>query len=319
MKQTFPVASRTPMRLDLYLVAAGVGLSRTRIQALIKEGRIVLNGASVKASRTVQSGDAIEVDFPYSKPTEMIPEDIPLDILYEDDVLLVLNKPAGMVTHPAVGHWAGTLVHALLHHCGREGGSLAVIGGRERPGIVHRLDKDTSGVMVIARTDLAHRKLSAQFKDHTIDRRYLALVCGKARAAGTITLPIGRDTHDRKKVSAKTLKPREAATRYVIRERMKIATLVEVYPQTGRTHQIRVHMAHIGHPVVGDKVYGGKVVRHFPIAVARQMLHAERLGFIHPTSGETLCFSAPPPSDMQEVLEALTQGSGGVERSAASV
>jgi len=265
----------------------------------------MLNGQPVKASRMVQSGDDVEVDFPYPKPAELVPEDIPLDILYEDDTLLVLNKPAGMVVHPAVGHWEGTLVHALLHHCGQGGGGLAVIGGRERPGIVHRLDKETSGVMVIAKSDAAHRKLSAQFKDHTIDRRYLALVCGKVARAGTIVLPIGRDIGDRKKVSARTHKPREAATRYIIRERMKIATLLEVYPQTGRTHQIRVHMAHIGHPVVGDKVYGGRPARHFALAVGRQMLHAERLGFIHPVSEETLCFSTPPPADMQAVLEAL--------------
>ncbi len=309
------------MRLDLYLVAAGVGLSRTRIQALVKEGRIVLNDGPVKAAHTVQSGDSIVVDFPYSKPTEMIPEDIPLDILYEDDALLVLNKPAGMVTHPAVGHWEGTLVHALLHHCGRSGAGLAVIGGRERPGIVHRLDKDTSGVMVIAKSDAVHRHLSAQFKDHTIDRRYLALVCGKVDRAGTIVLPIGRDTQDRKKVSARTLKPRESATRYVIRERMKIATLLEVYPQTGRTHQIRVHLAHIGHPVVGDKVYGGRPVRHFALTgpaalvIARQMLHAERLGFVHPVSNVALCFSAPPPADMQAALSALS--AQGMERSPA--
>jgi 23S rRNA pseudouridine1911/1915/1917 synthase len=213
-----------------------------------------------------------------------------------------LNKPAGMVAHPAPGHDQGTLVHALLHHCK----GLPGIGGRERPGIVHRLDKDTSGVLVVAKTDTAHQRLSKQFKQHTIDRRYLALVRGNvAQKSGKVILPIGRDRVDRKKISARTSHPREAETHYLIRERFGVATLLEVFPQTGRTHQIRVHMAHLKHPIVGDKTYGGKGERAFEPQADRQMLHAERLGFIHPEKGERMTFSAPPPPDMAGILEKL--------------
>jgi len=297
VKRIVSVASRTPVRLDVYLTSAVEGASRSRIQQLIKAGRVLLNGAlATAASWTVRSGDVAELDLPHPEPTELIPEAIPLDILYEDDVLLLLDKPAGMVVHPAAGHWEGTLVHALLHHCQ----GLTVIGGRERPGLVHRLDRDTSGIMVIAKTDLAHRHLSAQFKNHTIDRMYQALVCGKVKAAGVIDLAIGRDRSDRKKISPRTDRPREAETRYTVRERFRSATLLDVFPQTGRTHQIRVHLAHIGHPVVGDRVYGG--VRQSTIPAPRQMLHAARLGFIHPISGLALCHTSPPPADMQTAL-----------------
>ena len=295
MKRIVSVTSRTPVRLDVYLTTAVEGASRARIQQLIKAGRVLLNGERAKAAhRPVRTGDVAELDIPRPAPTALTPEAIPLDILYEDDALLLLDKPAGMVVHPAAGHWEGTLVHALLHHCG----GLPVIGGRERPGLVHRLDRDTSGVMVIAKTDGVHRHLSAQFKGHTIDRMYLALVCGKVKAAGVIHLAIGRDRADRKKISSRTDRPREAETRYTIRERFKNASLLEVFPQTGRTHQIRVHLAHIGHPVVGDRVYGGTGRRSI-LPAPRQMLHAARLGFIHPISGLALCYTSPPPADMQ--------------------
>ena len=306
MKRIVSVASRTPIRLDVYLTSAIEGVSRSRIQQLIKADRVLLNGGPVKAAhQTVRSGDVAELDIPGPEPTELTPEAIPLDILYEDDVLLLLDKPAGMVVHPAVGHRQGTLVHALLHHCN----GLTVIGGRERPGLVHRLDRDTSGVMVIAKTDVVHRHLSAQFKGHTIDRKYLALVCGKVKAAGVIDLAIGRDRADRKKISPRTDRPREAETRYAICERFKNATLLEVSPQTGRTHQIRVHLAHIGHPVVGDRVYGG-TGRRSDIPAPRQMLHAARLGFIHPISGLALCYTSPPPADMQDAILAAREENG---------
>ena len=289
-------------RLDLYIIKRGVSLSRSRIQKLIEEGQIRVNGKPAKASYKVREGDRIEIFIPPPAPLELIPEAVPLDVLYEDESLLVINKPAGMVMHPAPGHDRGTLVHALLHHCR----TLPGIGGRERPGIVHRLDKETSGVLVVAKTDGASQGLSKQFKHHTIERRYLALVCGRmAQKKGKIILPIGRDRIDRKKISARTTRPREAETHFAVREHFKIATLLEVYPQTGRTHQIRVHMAHLGHPIVGDKSYGGKAARAFEIDVDRQMLHAERLGFIHPARGERMVFSAPPPPDMRALLETL--------------
>lgn len=291
-----------PDRLDLYLIKRGVPLSRARIQKLIAEGLIRLNGTPTKASYRVREGDQIEICVPPPEPLELIPEEIPLALLYEDESLLIINKPAGMVVHPAPGHDQGTLVHALLHHCR----DLPGIGGRERPGIVHRLDKETSGVMVVAKTDLAHQRLSKQFKQHTIARRYLALVCGILRKKeGRIVLPIGRDRVDRKKISARTARPRESETAFVVRERLKEATLLEVYPKTGRTHQIRVHMAHAGHPVLGDKIYGGSLGRKCGVRCERQMLHAEVLGFVHPVSQEQMSFSAPIPPDMQSVLETL--------------
>ncbi len=289
-------------RLDLYLIKRGVPLSRARIQKLIAEGLIRLNGTLTKASFRVREGDQIEICVPPPEPLELIPEAIPLDLLYEDESLLIVNKPAGMVVHPAPGHDQGTLVHALLHHCR----DLPGIGGRERPGIVHRLDKETSGVMVVAKTDLAHQRLSKQFKDHSIARRYLTLVCGIIRKKeGRIVLAIGRDRVDRKKISARTGHPRASETAFIVRERLKEATLLEVYPKTGRTHQIRVHMAHLGHPVLGDKVYGGKSARKCGVLCERQMLHAEVLGFVHPVSNEEMTFSAPIPPDMQSVLETL--------------
>ncbi|MFY9268532.1 MAG: RluA family pseudouridine synthase [Candidatus Manganitrophaceae bacterium] len=291
-----------PERIDLYMMKRGTPLSRSRIQKLIEEGQILVNGRPTKPSYRVRPGDRIALTIPPPAPLEIVPEALPLDVLYEDEVLLVLNKAAGMVVHPAPGHDRGTMVHALLHHCK----DLTGIGGRERPGIVHRLDKETSGVMVIAKTDAAHQRLSKQFKQHTIDRRYLTIVCGKvSKHSGKIILPIGRDRIDRKKISARTAHPREAETRYVVLERFRVATFLEIFPQTGRTHQIRVHLAHLGHPVVGDKAYGGRTARLFEINVDRQMLHAERLGFIHPTRGERMTFSAPIPADMQALLDAL--------------
>jgi 23S rRNA pseudouridine1911/1915/1917 synthase len=291
-----------PDRLDLYLMKRGIPFSRSRIQKLITEGQIRVNGRPAKPSYRVREGDQIEIFIPPPAPLELIPEAISLDVVYEDESLLVINKAAGMVVHPAPGHDQGTLVHALLHHCQ----DLTGIGGRERPGIVHRLDKDTSGIMVVAKTDQAHQRISKQFKQHTIDRRYLALVCGRMeKKTGKVVLPIGRDRIDRKKISARTSHPRESETHFIVRENFKSAAFLEVYPQTGRTHQIRVHMAHLGHPIIGDKVYGGRAARGFEFEAGRQMLHAERLGFIHPVSGEMMTFSAPPPADMQQMLKAL--------------
>jgi 23S rRNA pseudouridine1911/1915/1917 synthase len=229
-------------------------------------------------------------------------------VLYEDAHLLVLNKPAGLVVHPAPGHWSGTLVNALLYHLGRPGGSLSTVGGRERPGLVHRLDKDTSGVMVVAKTDQAHRGLAVQFAQHSITRVYEALVWGVPRkAAGVVDLAIGRDTKERKKFSARTARPKLSVTDYRVVERLgATAARLELRPRTGRTHQIRVHLAAIGHPVLGDPAYGGrKVCAPAGVAVPRVMLHARTLGFSHPVGGAALEFSAPLPPDIEAVRLAL--------------
>ncbi len=304
---TFPISpiivpnESQAYRLDLYLIKKGLSLTRSQIQRLILEKQIFVNGAATRASYKVKKGDQIQIRIPPPTPLDLIPEAIPLDILYEDKDLLVINKAAGMVVHPAPGHYEGTLVHALLHHCK----DLAGIGGRERPGIIHRLDKETSGILVVAKTDLAHRFLSKQFKDHSIERSYIALVCGKLKKGGKINLAIGRDRIHRKKISSNTTHPREAETHYKIIERFKTASLLELLPQTGRTHQLRVHMNHLGHPIVGDKVYGGKIVKAFEFEAGRHMLHAAKLGFMHPTQKKTLRFSSDHPADMATILEAL--------------
>jgi 23S rRNA pseudouridine1911/1915/1917 synthase len=293
--------SGTPKRLDLYLVKR-LPVSRSRIQRSIDEEVILVNGAPTKASCKVKQGDQIALLVMKPAPVELVPEPIALNIVYEDESLLIVNKPIGMVVHPATGHLSGTLANALLHHCQ----NLTVLGGRERPGVVHRLDKDTSGIMVIAKTDSAHVSLSAQFKCHSIKRHYLAIAAGVIKENhGKIILPIGRDRSDRKKISARTDRPRMAETHYRVIERFEIATLLDIEPQTGRTHQIRVHLAHLFHPVVGDKTYGGRTARISELGADRQMLHAASLGFMHPTSKKEVFFSAPPPTDMQTILERL--------------
>lgn len=230
-----------------------------------------------------------------------MPEPISLDILYEDEHLLAVNKPSGMVVHPAPGHDSGTLVNALLYHCK----DLKGIGGRERPGIVHRLDKDTSGVLVVAKSDHVHRHLSKQFRLHTVTRIYIALIQGVMKKnSGIIDLPIGRDTKDRKKISPRTIRPRHAITHLNVIRRYKDATLIELRPQTGRTHQLRVHLAHLHHPVAGDKTYGGRGYGKLgETKIDRLMLHAMRLGFIHPKTDKYMEFEAPLPVDIKGVLD----------------
>ncbi len=242
--------------------------------------------------------------MPKPEPLDIQPENLPLDILFEDDHLAIVNKPAGMVTHPAPGNWNGTLVHALLYHLT----GLSGIGGRERPGIVHRLDRDTSGLMVVAKSDIAHARLSAIFKERSLDRRYKALLAGYPKPVhGTIELAIGRDRRDRKKVSAHSDVPRHAVTHYRTLEYFDGATLVECKLETGRTHQIRVHMTHAGCPVLGDPVYGGKRAHPQGLAVARLMLHAARLHLNHPISGAPLHFDVEPPADFQTLLHQLRE------------
>jgi 23S rRNA pseudouridine1911/1915/1917 synthase len=303
-------AGEHPKRLDIFLSGHTSGLSRAGVQRLIENGAVMVNGKRPKPSMKIRPGDEIVWDIPKPAPLEIEGEAIPLEVLFEDESLLVLNKPAGIVVHPAPGHWRGTLVNALLHHLqqGSAGGCLSSIGGRERPGLVHRLDKGTSGVMAIAKTDIAHRGLSKQFTEHTIKRVYMALIAGTVKGSkGRVELAIGRDTKNRQKISARTTSPREAVTEFQVVERFsKSATLVEVYPQTGRTHQIRVHLASIGHPVLGDEAYGGrKICIINDHAIERPMLHARTLGFTHPLSGEFLEYSVPPPADMEEVINGL--------------
>ena len=306
-------AGEHPKRLDVYLSTHTADLSRAAIQRLIEKGAVTVNGKRPKPSQKVKPGDEIAWDVPKPEPLEIDGEPIPLDVLFEDDALLVLNKPAGIVVHPAPGHWSGTLINALLHHMQAKGPaageeSFASIGGRERPGLVHRLDKGTSGMMVIAKTDAAHQGLSKQFKTHTIHRVYLALVIGSVKGkTGRVDLAIGRDTKNRKKISARTTSPREAATEFHVAERFgKVATLVEVHPQTGRTHQIRVHLTSLGHSLLGDETYGGrKVCVLDDICIERPMLHARTLGFTHPVTGKYLEYTVPPPADMESLLRLL--------------
>jgi len=274
------------------------GLSRARVQRLIDEGHVLVGGRPQKAHHRVNAGERIRLHVPPATPLQLTPECIPLDILHEDDDLIVLNKPAGMVVHPGAGRRTGTLVHALLAHCE----SLPGIGGVERPGIVHRLDRDTSGVLVVAKTGAAQQSLSGQFKARMVKKQYLALVHGEVRQEqGRIEAAIGRREHDRKRMGVRVRNGRDARTIYQVLRRLPGMTLLALDLETGRTHQIRVHLAHIGHPVIGDQVYGRRRERRLAssdgIVVERQMLHAWRLGFYHPTTAAWVEFTAPVPND----------------------
>lgn len=301
-------AGEQPKRLDVFLVNRERDMSRSALQRLIELGRIRINDQIVKPSHKIKPGDKITMDVPKPEPLELKGEAIPLEVLFEDDQILVLNKPAGIVVHPAPGNWTGTLVNALLHHFHTSGGTVSTIGGKERPGLVHRLDKDTSGVMVIAKTDQAHRHLAAQFKQHTITRVYEALVWGvPKRGHGLIELAIGRDSKERKKFSARTARPKESVTEYKVNRRFgKTVAHVLLYPRTGRTHQLRVHLASLGHPILGDPTYGGrKVCTLDGMGIPRVMLHARTLGFHHPSSGEPQQYDRPSPPDMDLIMEEL--------------
>ncbi len=301
-------AGEQPKRLDVFLVNRERDISRSALQRLIELGRIRINGQIVKPSQKIRPGDKITMDVPKPEPLELKGEAIPLEVLFEDEHLLVLNKPAGIVVHPAPGNWTGTLVNALLHHFHTSGGTVSTIGGKERPGLVHRLDKETSGVMVIAKTDQAHRHLAAQFKHHTITRVYEALIFGVPKKGhGLIELAIGRDAKERKKFSARTSRPKESVTEYKVERRFgKAAAHVLLYPRTGRTHQLRVHLTSLGHPILGDPTYGGrKVCALDGIEVPRVMLHARTLGFQHPATGVPQEYTKPFPPDMEEVMRVL--------------
>ncbi|MBK5297138.1 MAG: RluA family pseudouridine synthase, partial [Vicinamibacteria bacterium] len=283
-------------RLDRYLAGAIPGLSRSQAQRLIDDGHVEVAGRQAKANLALKDGDQISVELPAPVPASAQPENIPVPVLYEDTDLLVVNKPAGMVVHPAAGHSSGTLVNALLHHVD----DLSGIGGELRPGIVHRLDKGTSGVMVVAKHDAAHESLARQFADREVDKEYVALVWGVVQAGRRIDLPIGRDPKDRQKMSARSRRARSAVTRITRAQHMRGVTLCRVAIATGRTHQIRVHLNAIGHPIVGDATYGGVRARvpqdlRPVLRLERPFLHASRLAFTHPTDGRPMSFEAPLP------------------------
>ena len=300
--------SRPAMRLDVYLRGHFPVVSRGTIQRLIEEGHIRVNGRAVKPTHHPQAGEEIVVTWPDARPAEAQPEEIPLDVLFEDTDLLVLNKPPGLVVHPAAGHEEHTLVNALLHHCA---GQLSGIGGVARPGIVHRLDQETSGCLVVAKNDAAHVALAEQFAGRSLDKTYLALVCGRVpRERGEIHAAIARHPGHRKRMAVTNGgEGREAWTSYRVRERLREATFVEADLHTGRTHQIRVHFLHLGHPVVGDATYGKRQNQHVTETTGyrapRQMLHAWKLSFQHPRRAKKLSFEAPLPADFQAALTAL--------------
>ena len=291
---SFRIEQRVP-RLDAYLAAAHPAISRSRWKQLIEAGHVLLNGVAVRKSNTaLSSGAELRCDLPEPEPVGLVAVDIPLAILYEDADLIVLNKSAGLVVHPAPGHAADTLVNALLHHCS----DLQGIGGELRPGIVHRLDKDTSGVLVVAKNEAAVAALVAQFSSHSVQKEYLALVWGAPKKpTGTVDLPVGRHPVHRQKMAV-TEKGRAAVTHYETLAAGPLASLLRVRIETGRTHQIRVHLAHLGHPVVGDSTYG-RARQGLPaeLNVSRQMLHAHVLKIAHPRDGRRLVFTAPPPPD----------------------
>lgn len=301
-------------RLDKALAEAS-GLSRERVKALLGEGRVLLAGkAAAQASVKVADGTSFEIRVPAAIPAEAAPQDIPLTIVFEDEHLIVVDKPAGLVVHPAAGNLDGTLVNALLHHCR---GQLSGIGGVERPGIVHRIDKETSGLLVVAKTDKAHEGLARQFADHSIERAYFAIVQGRPMPpAGTVSGFIGRSDHDRKKMAVLhelNKRGKHAVTHYRTVEAFAAASLVECRLETGRTHQVRVHMASIGHALLGDPVYGRTPTRFRPLLnqlrFARQALHAAVLGFIHPVTGAALRFESALPADMAGLLVELREDS----------
>ena len=301
------VKEATRLRLDQFLARELPKFSRSRIQQLIRNKFVTRNGSPARPRDAVRLGDRIEVTEPPPEKIDIEPQAIPLEVLYEDEDLIVINKPAGLVVHPGAGHRENTLVNALLHHFPK----LSGIGGKERPGIVHRLDKETSGCLMVAKNDEAHRGLSSQFAERTVNKIYLALVAGKLRKSlGTIAEKIGRHPADRQRMSVTSRRGRVAKTDYRVIRASNEMSLVECKLHSGRTHQIRVHLHHLGHPVLGDKVYGGRFAKTFP----RQMLHAWKLGFQHPHSGEWKNFEAPLPADFQAAISSLSPQSSFVWR-----
>lgn len=295
--ETYTFVADEKARIDKWVSDRGEW-SRSQVQEWIKAGDLLVNGTSVKANYKLQVGDEIEVNVPDAVELEVLPENIPLEIVFEDEDVIVVNKPRGMVVHPAAGHTSGTLVNALLGHCD----DLSGINGVKRPGIVHRIDKDTTGLLMVAKNDLSHESLASQLKEKTIKREYVALVHGElAHELGTIEAPIGRDTNDRQRMTVTDRNAKEAVTHFRLLERFKDFTLVECKLETGRTHQIRVHMRYIGHPLAGDPKYGPRRT----IDLGGQALHAATLGFYHPRTKEWMEFEAPLPEDFKTELAKL--------------
>jgi 23S rRNA pseudouridine1911/1915/1917 synthase len=305
LELTAPAAA-AGLRLDRFVAGApGVG-TRSQAKQLIDAGRVRVDGVRRKTAHLRRGGERVDVELPAPEPLAVEPEAIPLTVLYEDDDLLAIDKPPGMVVHPAPGARRGTLVHALAHRLG----ALPSAGAPERPGIVHRLDRDTSGVLLVARTYAALDTLARQFRERSVEKRYLAVVRGHlSGASGTIDRPIGRHRRERKRMSVRGVRSRPAVTRWTTLERLPGATVLRLAPETGRTHQLRVHLAAIGHPIVGDRVYGARRTARGggPPGFARQALHAEEIGFTHPSSGARLTIRAPVPADMQQLIETLRQ------------
>lgn len=295
----YPTREDTGARVDKY-VAEQTGLTRSAVQNLLTDGCITLRGVPVRKNYKLVGGEALVVCIPEVHAVDLTPQALPLDIVYEDADIIVVNKARGMVVHPAAGNWDGTLVNALMYHCG---GSLSGINGELRPGIVHRIDKDTSGLLVVAKNDFAHQSLAAQIQQHHVRREYEAIVCGTVREdSGTIDKPIGRSKTDRKKMAIVS-DGRQAVTHFAVLARYPGYTHLAFELETGRTHQIRVHMASVGHPIIGDPLYGAKKDRYS--AIGGQCLHARRLTLTHPRSGEELVFTAPRPSYFEEILTKL--------------
>ena len=291
------------VRIDKYLAEQLPDITRSYLQKLLKDGSVQMNGKSVKTSTKTAAGAVIELTIPEPEEPEILPEDIPLDILYEDSDVILINKPKDMVVHPAAGHYTGTLVNALMYHCK---GDLSGINGVLRPGIVHRIDKDTTGVLIVCKNDKAHNALAEQLKEHSITRKYRAIVCGNLKEdEGTVDAPLGRHPQDRKKMAIVRTGGKRAVTHYRVLERFGNYTYIECQLETGRTHQIRVHMASLGHPLLGDEVYGRV---KSPFKLEGQILHAMVLGFIHPTTGEYMEFEAPLPEYFEKLLEKLRRG-----------
>ena len=292
-------ADRTGERADSFLARTVEGLTRSAAQRLLEEGAVRKNGAPVKKNEKLTEGDTLILSLPEPEPVDILPQDIPLDVVYEDDDVIVVNKPVGMVVHPAAGHPDGTLVNALLHHCGD---SLSGINGELRPGIVHRIDRDTSGLLIAAKNDFAHLGLAEQLQDHSLYREYEAICVGNLREdQGTVNAPIARHRTDRKRMAVDP-EGREAVTHWTVLERLSGYAYIQCRLETGRTHQIRVHMASIGHPLLGDVVYGSK--RPYP-GLAGQCLHARRLSFVHPRTGKRITVECPLPDWFEAVLAKL--------------
>ena len=297
-------ADTTGLRLDVFLAGQLPELTRSAVQKLLENGNVTKNGSPVKKNQKTTAGDVYEVEIPEVKPVDLQPEDIALDVAYEDDDIIVVNKPKDLVVHPAAGHWDGTLVNALMHHCGD---SLSGINGELRPGIVHRIDKDTSGLILVAKNDFAHQKLAAQLADHTMHRTYECIVCGNIRQdEGTIDAPIGRHPQDRKKMAV-TADGTHAVTHYTVLHRYHNYTHVQCRLETGRTHQIRVHLSWQNHPILGDLIYGHKKPE---MGQDTQCLHARELTFIHPRTEQEMTVTCDLPDYFREVLEKLQRMSG---------